>query len=122
MATKTRSQEECLTGLVAGFGGCFFVVDDFCDFDFDARFFVLFVLFVVFVLFDFFVVGVVEVAAPDVTRDECLVRCLTVFLPAASAEPPTTSTAIRERTKSVNRLRIITIPPPTRYPEERRNP
>jgi hypothetical protein len=108
--------------LVAGFGGCFFVggcffaVGDFCDFDFDARFFV------VFVVFDFFVVGVVEVAAPDVTRDECLVRCLTVLLPAASAEPPTTSTAIRERTRSVNRLRIITIPPPTRYPEDRRNP
>jgi hypothetical protein len=105
--------------LLAGFGGCFFVVDDFCDFDFDARFFVVFVFFVVFA---FFVVVFVAVAAPDVTRDECLVRCLTVLLPAASAEPPTTSTAIRERTRSVNRLRIITIPPSTRYPEDRRNP
>ena len=92
---------------MAGLGGCFFVVAGFRDVDFDARFFVPFVP------FDFFAVFVEEVAAPDVTRDECLVRCRTIFLPAASAEPPMASAAMRERAMSDNRLRIIQDPPAT---------
>jgi hypothetical protein len=54
-----------------------------------------------------FGVVVVEVVAPDVTRDECFVRCLTLFLPAASAVAPSVKAAISVTTMSVNRVRII---------------
>jgi hypothetical protein len=74
-----------------------------------------------FVLFDFAVV-VVEVVPEDVTRDECLVLCRTVLLPAASAGRPMASAAISERAMSVNRLRIIQDPPPTRYLDGSKKP
>ena len=61
-----------------------------------------------------FAVVVVEVAARDVTCDECLVRCLTVFLGAASAGMLTTSAATIEQMTSSSRLRSISIRTPPR--------
>jgi hypothetical protein len=61
------------------------------------------------VRFDFAVV-VVAVDARDVTCDECLVRCLTGLLVAASAETPTARAARSEQT-STSRLRSMQGPP-----------
>jgi hypothetical protein len=62
--------------------------------------------------FDLAVV-VVEVDAREVTCDVCLVRCLTVFLAAASAETPTAKAASSEQTTSTSRLRSIRPSPHT---------
>src|SRR5207247_1412599 len=85
---RVRARRRMGYRLVAGAVARFFV--EAARRDFDVRFFVCLDL----------VVVVVVVVAPDVTREECFVRCLTVFLAAASAEPPSAIAAISDATKS----------------------
>ena len=65
------------------------------------------------VRFDF-AAAAVPVDARDVTCDVCLVRCLTVFFGAASAETLRARAASSEQKTSTSRLRSIRNPPCTR--------